>query len=481
MIDRLRELEALSRPLEPNAEERAAVREELIAYSEDFLERLPTGKTFSPELPDWSLLDSPFQEGPVALNDLLPGMARELDTPGINPASPGHLGYIPGGGLFYSSLGDYLAAVTNRYAGVFFGSPGAVRMENQLIAWMAGLVGYPDTAAGNHASGGSIANLSAVIAAREAHGIKARDVERAVVYASAHTHHCLDKAFRIAGLEECVVRRVPLDERYRMIPSEVRKRVEEDRRAGLKPWLLAGSAGTTDVGAVDPLSDLADISSQEGLWFHIDAAYGGFFALTEHGKRLFRGIERSDSVVLDAHKGLFLPYGLGTVLVRDGRKLQEAFTQEAHYMQDTRIAIEDLSPADVSPELSKHFRGLRLWLPLKLHGVGAFRAALEEKLLLARYFHREVAALGFEVGPEPELTVVPFRFVPEGQDADDFNKRLLAYLHKDGRVYISSTVIDGRFTLRAAILSFRTHRQTVDRLLEMLRAGLAVCSDCSSI
>lgn len=473
MIDRLRELEAVARRLEPGAEERGGVRDEVVAYSEAFLERLPEGKMFHPELPErWTLLDSPFQDDPTPIDDLLKGLAVEVDTPGINPASAGHIGYIPGGGLYYSSLGDYLAAVTNRYAGVFFGSPGAVRMENALIAWMADLVGYPATAGGNHASGGSIANLTAVIAAREAHGIRARDVERAVVYLSAHTHHCLDKAFRIAGLQDCVVRRVPLDERYRMVPAEIARMIEADRRAGLRPWMLIGSAGTTDVGAVDPLHDLAHIAATEQLWFHIDAAYGGFFILTEHGKRLFKGIERSDSLVLDPHKGLFLPYGLGTVLVRDGGKLLSAFTHEAHYMQDTRIAIEDISPADVSPELSKHFRGMRLWLPLKLHGLAPFRAALEEKLLLARYFHGKVKELGFEVGPEPDLTVVTFRYVPEVQDADELNKRLLAFLHKDGRVYISSTVIDGRFTLRAAILSFRTHRETVDVLLEMLRNGL---------
>ena len=176
----------------------------------------------------------------------------------------------------------------------------------------------------------------------------------------------------------------------------------------------------------------------------------------------------SDSVVIDPHKGLFLPYGLGVVLVKDRRKLQESHYYTANYMQDAANEIEEVSPAEVSPELTKHFRGMRLWLPLKLHGLKPFRACLEEKLLLAKYFYHRISGLGFETGPEPELSVVTYRYVPEHGDANEFNKRLLEEIVKDGTVFISSTLLNNKFTLRFACLAFRTHLKTVDTLLMLL-------------
>ena len=182
-------------------------------------------------------------------------------------------------------------------------------------------------------------------------------------------------------------------------PTRWQQAIAADRAPGLRPWLVIAAAGTTDTGAVDPLDAIATIAERERCWFHVDAAYGGFFLLTEHGRRLLEGIERSDSVVLDPHKGLFLPYGAGIVVVRDAGSSPPRTATPAHYMQDAVREPGEISPADVSPELSKHFRALRMWLPLILLGTRPFQAALEEKLLLARYFHREIAALGFEVGP----------------------------------------------------------------------------------
>ena len=243
----------------------------------------------------------------------------------------------------------------------------------------------------------------------------------------------------------------------------------KDRAAGLNPFLVVASAGTTDVGAIDPLAEIGAIAKNQGLWYHVDAAYGGFFILTDEGRVKLKGIETSDSLVIDPHKGLFLPYGLGVVLVKDAAKLQESHRYMANYMQDAAALTDELSPADLSPELTKHFRGLRLWLPLKLHGVAPFRACLEEKLMLAKYFYAEVTKLGFESTVEPELSVVTYRYVPNSGDANDFNKKLLNAVNSDGRVFISSTILNGNFTLRFACLSFRTHLGTVDRLLEILR------------
>lgn len=471
MIERIRELERAGRPLDPDAPRRAGLLEAAASYAERFLERIDELDAFEiDEVGARALREAPFAEEGAPVEPILALLRSAVDTPGLNPASGGHLGYIPGGGLYASALGDYLAAVTNRYAGIRFASPGAVEMENLCLDWMGDLVGYPADAAGNLASGGSVANLIALVTARDARGLKARDYERAVVYLSEQTHHCVEKALRVAGMGECVLRRVPLDERYRIRPDALDALVDEDRAAGLVPWTVIASAGTTDVGAIDPLDAIGDVAERHGLWYHVDAAYGGFFALVDEIRPRLRGMSRSDSIVLDPHKGLFLPYGTGAVLVKDREALFRAHRYQAAYMQDALAGGPGggLSPADLSPELSKHFRGLRLWLPLKLHGLAPFRACLEEKLLLTRYFHDRVEGLGFETGPEPELSVATYRWMPDEEDDDAFNRELVEAIHRDGRVFVSSTILDGRFTLRMAALAFRTHLETVDLLLEIL-------------
>jgi glutamate/tyrosine decarboxylase-like PLP-dependent enzyme len=258
-----------------------------------------------------------------------------------------------------------------------------------------------------------------------------------------------------------------------MKPQELSRKVEEDKKDGLIPLMIFASAGTTDLGAVDPLDEIACIARKQDLWFHVDAAYGGFFLLTEHGKKVMKGIEHSDSVTIDPHKGLFLPYGTGAVLVKNGKKLFESQHMMANYMQDTLKATEEWSPADLSPELSKHFRGLRMWLPLQLLGIAPFRAALDEKLLLSRYFYQEIQKIeGIKVGPEPELSILFFRYIPDSGAANEFNKELVDYIHRDGRVFLSSTHINGTVYLRLAVLHFRTHLEEIDLILSVIREGI---------
>jgi aromatic-L-amino-acid/L-tryptophan decarboxylase len=462
-------LEKMARSLEPSASERMSTRQRVLDYSEDFLNNIENLKAFN--LTDdkgIGLLGSPISEKGIGIDKAIGLLRKHVDTPGLNPASGGHLAYIPGGGIYYAALGDYLADVFDRYAGVFYAGPGAVRMENMLIRWMCDIVGYPTKAAGNLASCGSVANLIAVVTARDAKGIKAADIERSVIYLSEQAHHSVDKAIRIAGLGECVVRYVPIDSNYKIIPHELEKQIRNDLEDRLNPFLVVASAGTTDVGAIDPLRKIGQIAKKNNLWYHIDAAYGGFFILTEEGREKLAGIETSDSLAIDPHKGLFLPYGLGVVLVKNGKALQQSQYYSANYMQDASLVNDEISPAELSPELTKHFRGLRLWLPLKLHGLAPFRACLEEKLLLAKYFHVEVKKLGFESRLEPELSIVTYRYVPETVDANEFNKRLLEKVVADGRIFISSTMLNGQFTLRFACLAFRTHFKTVDILLNVL-------------
>ena len=479
--NRLTALERTSRMLEADASQRDAWREAVVEFSESFLENLAYLPAYGkPEGPGDPAGELAIAESPTPLPRLLKTFQRQVLDLHLNPASPRFFGYIPGGGIYPASLGDFLAAVTNRYSGVFFASPGAARIEDGLVRWIANILGYPDTAGGTLTSGGSLANLSAVVTAREEVPFDQRG--RAVVYMSSEVHHSMVKALHIAGMGGAVFRDVPIDDRFRMMPAELIKQIESDVAEGLLPWLLVSSAGTTNTGSIDPLNDLSDVAERFGLWHHIDAAYGGFFVLWDEAREALAGIDRGDSITVDPHKGLFLPYGCGCVLVRDHRKLRDAHSEGADYMQDTFTPPDEVSPADYSPELTRHFRGLRLWLPLRLVGIEPFRAGLEEKVLLARWFYRELQNLDeFECGPYPELSVVAFRFKPKGVDAADverlneINLGLAKRLRTEGNVFLSTTKLSspsigpGAVFLRLAVLCLRSHLEHVQEVVDLLK------------
>lgn len=471
MIKKIKALEEIALQLEPQALERKAIREAVIQYSEHFLNQIDILKAYETTTDKGKeILNAPIQEQGIDIHQILDLVGQHVDGPGLNPASGGHLAYIPGGGIYPSSLGDFLADVTNRYAGVFYASPGAVRVENLLLRWMCDLFGLPPKAGGNLTSGGSIANLTAIVAARDFKQLKSKDFERVVIYSTAQVHHCTLKAIKISGLYEAIQRNIPMDAHFRMDAQALEKAILEDKKNGLVPFMVMASAGTTDTGAIDPLNEIADICQAENLWFHVDGAYGGFFVLSDEVKDKFKGIERADSIVIDPHKGLFLPYGSGALLVRNARWLYNSQHMEANYMQDTFDDIEEISPADLSPELTKPFRGMRLWLPLQLFGVKPFRAALTEKIWLCRYFYEEIQKIdGFEVGTYPDLSVMTYRYVPQTGDANAYNLALTNRVKEEGSVFISSTTIDGVVYLRLAVLSFRTHLNTINRLLQVLK------------
>jgi glutamate/tyrosine decarboxylase-like PLP-dependent enzyme len=466
----LGEIERVSRRLEPDRGERQSAIEAVAAYIQEYVDGLATAPAFFDRKDMGAgIREHPISEEGIGLERVLGLIEADVDTVGINTTSGRFLGYIPGGALFYSGLADWLAAATNRYASVFFASPGAVRIENQLLRWMADLIGYPFESAGYLAAGGSMANLTAIVTAREARALEGEAIRNAVVYTTDHAHHCIDKALRLSGLGNCIVRRIGVDAGYRMRVEALASAVSRDRSDGLLPFMIVASAGTTNTGSVDPLDEIADIAEAEDVWFHVDAAYGGFFILSPEAPPGLRAMARADSVVMDPHKTLFLPYGTGALLVRDGNLLRKAHVADADYLMDARGDFDEISPANVSPELTKHFRGLRLWLPLQVHGVAPFRAALTEKLLLARYFHERLSRVdGFEVGPEPDLSVVTYRYLPDSGDADAFNARLAAAVRADGRILITSTRLNGRLILRMAAVSFRTHRADVDTAVDVL-------------
>jgi glutamate/tyrosine decarboxylase-like PLP-dependent enzyme len=469
-------LERAAAPLEPDAGERAALMGLAFDHAQAFLGDLadgPANRSWEDVFAD--PLDPEFAEAGRDPADILAWLGRSVDRPGITTASPRFTGYIPGGGLFHAALGDFLAATANKYAGFASAAPGAVRMENAVSAWLARTIGFPDGAAGTLTSGGSMANLTAIVTAREAQD----EDGGGAVYLTDAAHHCIDKALRIAGRAKATRRVIATDARHRMRPDALAEALERDRSDGVRPWLVVASAGTIHTGAVDPLAEIADLCAEHGAWFHVDGAYGGLFMLCDEGKAVLTGIERADSAALDPHKTLFLPYGTGAVVVRDGQKLFDAFSATADYIQPLGESQVGPSPGDLSPELTRHFRALRLWLPLQLAGVGAFRAAQSEKIALARYFHARLAETdGWEAGPPPDLSVVAFRCRPAAGDVNGFNDRLLARVQQDGRVFMSGTRIAGESWLRCAILSFRTHLAHIDETIDVLtRTAAALQSE----
>jgi aromatic-L-amino-acid/L-tryptophan decarboxylase len=456
-------------PLEPSGEELRAMVTESLGYLEPFVDGLPEAPAGG--LPDREALADRFLEkeppergAPLreALEMLREGVARALDTTG-----PGYLAYIPGGGIVTAAVADLLADVTNRFVGMWFPSPALAQLEWNVIRWLVEAFGYPDEARGILTTGGSMANLSALVSARTAH--LGEDLTGGTVYLTTETHASVAKAAVIAGIPRGNVRTVPTTPELRMDVDALRDGVRADRRAGLRPFCVVVSAGTVNTGAVDPISDVVDLCAEESLWCHVDGAYGGFFQLTDRGRERFRGIERADSLTLDPHKGMFLPYGTGCLLVREGRRLLEAHAAgPARYLQDLALEGESLNFSDYSPELSRDFRGFRVWLPLKLHGLAAFRAALDEKLDLARLLYDGIRdEPGIEVPWEPELSIVTWRGV--GDDPDATGREMLERINDSGRIFLSSTEVGGRFALRAAILSLRTHRDRIEEAVRIIR------------
>ncbi|HMA17931.1 MAG TPA: aminotransferase class I/II-fold pyridoxal phosphate-dependent enzyme [Thermoanaerobaculia bacterium] len=448
-----------------------AATEKLIDYVEA-LPRQPSADTVGSADLARSLAE-PLPETGRSYAELLDLLFSKVVRKGFGTAGPGYLAYIPAGGILHSAVADLIADGVNRYVGVFAAAPGLAQIEANVVRWFADIVGYPAGARGVLTTGGSLANFSAVVTARRDR--LPEDFLAGMLYVSDQSHHSVEKAAMLAGFPESSVRTIPSDGAFRIRLDALEEAVARDRAAGLRPFFVAGNAGTTNTGAVDDLDAIADFCEREKLWFHVDAAYGGFFLLTAHGRMVMKGIERSDSVVLDPHKSLFLPYGTGSLLVRDGEALRRAHALSADYMPTMQDDPELLDFNLLSPELSRDWRGLRVWLPIAMHGIGPFRRNLEEKLELARRATGELRAIpGIEILAEPQLSIVAFRLAPPELDDEELNalnRRLLEAINARKRVYLTGTMLGSRFALRICVLSFRTHADRMREGMEDIRAA----------
>lgn len=467
-------------PLEPDPSEMRAMLEAAA-------ERVITHVESLPEQPSDGTADGHAaarairSEAPDAgrpLEEILELLFEEAIPRTYNTASGSYLAYIPGGGLYASAVAALISSAVNRYMGVFAAAPPLAQIEADVVRWFARFLGYPDEARGFLTGGGSQANFCGLVAARRER--LPDDFLNGVLYVSDQAHHSVLKAAVQAGFSGRNVRSLESDDRYRMDPDALREAILRDRADGLRPFLIVASAGTTNTGAVDPLPALAGIAREEGLWLHVDAAYGGFFALTDRGRERLEGLERADSVVVDPHKSLFLPYGCGCLLVRDGEALRRVYSLRGDYMPPAQEGDEFVDFCEISPELSRRFRGLEVWLPMQLHGLDAFRDALAEKFELSDRIHEELAATpGVEIVASPQLTVTAWRLRPdgvEGEALDRLNRRLLKSINARGNVYLTGTRLDVGFVLRVCVLSHRTHRERIEIAIRDIRSAIEALS-----
>jgi aromatic-L-amino-acid/L-tryptophan decarboxylase len=454
----------------------------------DFLASLPD-RPVSPGLSADRVRDAvtmPVPDDPLPDPMLLEHVRSVVDH-SMYPGHPAFMAYITGAGTVPGTAADFIAAALNQNLGGWRLSPAATEIEVHLLRWFAERFGLPaDTAGGLMTSGGAVANFIALKAARDRHAgwdVRARGLHEGphlTAYASDEVHVVSDRALDMLGIGFDHLRKVPTDAGLRLRVDALARMVEQDLADGLRPFAVVASAGTVATGAIDPLPEVADICRSHGLWFHVDAAYGGPAVLADDLRPLFAGIERADSIAFDPHKWLYTPHSGGCVVVRDVDHLRSAFDMEPSYIHEDRDRTgsgQDLGR--LGPQFSRGFQAFKVWLSLLAHGRAAYARRISHDAELARY-------LGALVEERPDLELMApvglsiccFRYAPDdlaGSDApardaylDALNERLMTELWLDGRVFLSNAVLGGRFCLRACIVNFRTEAEHVELVLDVV-------------
>jgi aromatic-L-amino-acid/L-tryptophan decarboxylase len=441
------------------------------------LPELPVSREFrADELRDTLAIEVP--EEALERGELLGHLRALMLENSMYPGHPGFLAYISGAGTVPGAAADLLAAALNQNTGGFRLSPGASTIEEHLMGWLAGRFGLPEGAGGQVVAGGAVANLVALKVARdkaseEARESGVRDGPRLAFYASTESHVVHQRAADILGIGSHAVRQIEVDDRWRMRPEALEDAIEGDLAEGIVPAAMIATAGTTATGAIDPLPAIAELCERHGAHLHVDACYGGPAALADELRPLLAGIERADSIAVDAHKWLYTPLLGGCVLARDPRRLAASFATDATYTwlhEDLRQGV-DLRMQ--GPDFSRGFAALRIWLSLLAHGRAAYGRRIAHDAALARYLGELVEEHpDFELMAPVSLSICCFRYAPVALRGDDealdrLNQRIMTTVMSDGRVYCSNAVLNGRFCLRACIVNFRTEAEHLELLLEV--------------
>jgi aromatic-L-amino-acid decarboxylase len=415
-----------------------------------------------------SMRESAPEQG-TDLKALLDPLFDEWIPRSFTAPSPGYMAYIPGGGVYPAALADFIADTTNRYTGIWQAAPALVQLEANVLDWIRDWMQFPAQARGLFTTGGSMAIFNAIACAREK--LLGDDIRPGTLYVSSQSHHCIVKAARLAGIAHDRVRVIGVDADFRLRVAELERAIAVDRAAGLKPFMVFSNAGSTNTGAVDPIDAVADVAARERMWHHVDGAYGGFFHMVPELRSLLSGLPRADSLTLDPHKGLFLPYGTGMLLVRDGEALRALHSSTAGYLPDNQTEFYD--PAQYGPDLSRGFPGLRVWLTLKFFGAARYRAALAEKRELAVWAAGQVARIpGVVMDAMPQLSLFAFHLESpalRSLEAENAATRaLMDRVTRRGQVMLTGAVVGTRFLGRVCVLSFRTRRADVETCAQQL-------------
>jgi len=436
--------------------------------------------------PQAPLFDRPLPRKGLPADDVLAFVREHVLPFAFGNSHPRFFAFINATADPLGTVADYLAAAMN--PNCWGGDHAAVHVETQVMRWLAEILGLPPTAEGILASGGSMANFTALAAARRAmakgdvreEGMAG--VARMVVYASDQVHNCVDKSVDLLGLGLKQLRRIETDDHFRLRVDRLRVAVAADRRDGLHPAIVVGNAGTVNTGSIDPLDEVADFCREEGLWFHADGAYGGLAVISPRLRPLFAGMERADSVAADPHKWMYVPYAAGAALVREPGRLADTFRKPAEYLVHDALSpvIGPTSFNDRGPELSRGFRALKVFMGLLRHGTNGYAKAIEHDVALARFLADEVKRRpDFELLAEPALSIVNFRYRSahagvgsEGPVLDALNRHVVNRLVGEGGFFLAPTLLKGRVSMRVAITNFRTREDDLVALLdEASRAG----------
>jgi aromatic-L-amino-acid/L-tryptophan decarboxylase len=413
-----------------------------------------------------ALLDQGLPQSGIGPHAALDEVSEILDE-SLAHSRPRFFGYVGSSGLELGVLADALAG--SHDINLAASAAAADLVERQTLRWVGDLVGYP-AAWGTFTSGGMLSNLTALTAARERAqpGCRIDGCDgRGVVYASVEAHSSVERAVEVLGLGRRALRPIEIDAARRMRPDALAAAIDRDVAEGLRPVAVVATAGTTLTGAVDPIRAVAEVCAAHGVWLHVDGAYGLPAAATASARHLFDGLELADSAALDGHKWLFVPKACGVLLVRNRADLEAAFSHDAPYIPEIEFGEH---PVEWTLEYSRPFRALKLWLALRAHGAEAFREAIEHDLELARLVADLVrSADDLELMTEPALSIVPFRHVPSRGDPDAHNRRLVGALQRDGRVYVTGAVVDGRWCLRPCIVNYRTSADDARALVDVVR------------
>jgi aromatic-L-amino-acid decarboxylase len=401
-------------------------------------------------------------------SELLSQLERDVIPNNLHVDHPRFFAFVPGPNNFVSVMADALAAGFNVFNGTWFGGSAAAAVELGVVRWLCRTCGFPNTAGGLFVSGGSMANLTALVAAR--HALLQDRTEGAIVYFSDQTHSSVERALRVIGFLPEQLRKLPSDESFQLSIETLRDAIKSDRAKSLRPFCVIANAGTTNTGSVDPLNELADLAAKEKLWLHVDGAFGAASILSERGRALLGGLERADSISLDPHKWLFQSFECGCVLVRDVALLKSAFQITADYLRDVHRDAEQFNPCDHGVQLTRSFRALKVWLSLQTFGLAAFREAITRGFELAEIAERELRSReGWEILSPARMATVCFRF----GKSDNVQTKLVDATMDDGYALLTSTTLRGAVALRLCTINPRTTDDdvigTIDRLDKLAR------------